>query len=414
MSDRARQAEGEDRRAISAAVHPAAAMRQPALWLRRLTVSRFRSYAALAFDIDARPLVITGANGAGKTNLLEAVSLLGPGRGLRGARLGDLEQRSDASSQAADGPGGWAVAAEVGTLDGPISLGTGTQGLVGDGRERRQVKIDGRPARGQAALAEVLRLVWLTPQMDGLFRDPASERRRFLDRLVAAFDPAHSGRLYAYEHALRERSRLLKSGAGDPAWYASLEDTMARYGIALAAARRDLVGRLNGAARVTAAFPTAVVDMDCEIDRSLSAGPALLAEDVMRERLEAARPRDAEVGGAAVGPQRAEVLVTHRAKDMPAALCSTGEQKALLIALLLTHARLLTQACGLAPVLLLDEVVAHLDAERRRALFAEILELGAQAWMTGTDGEVFRSLGEAAQFFYLREQRLWPGSAERL
>lgn len=385
---------------------------RPALWLRRLMVSHFRSYDSLGLDMDARPLVITGPNGAGKTNLLEAVSLLGPGRGLRGARLGDLERRRDIV--AALGDGGWAVAAEVETADGPISLGTGTQGLNGDGRERRQVKIDGRPARGQSALGEVLRMVWLTPQMDGLFRDPAGERRRFLDRLVAAFDPAHSGRLYAYEHALRERARLLKSGEGDAAWYGGLEDTMARYGVAVAAARRDLVGRLNGAARVAAAFPTAALDMDCDVDRLLTAGPALLAEDDMRERLAAARPRDAEVGGAAVGPQRAEVLVTHRAKDMPAGLCSTGEQKALLISLLLTHARLLTEACGLAPVLLLDEVVAHLDAERRRALFAEILALGAQAWMTGTDGEAFRSLGESAQFFHLSEHRLWPGSAERL
>lgn len=406
MGDFARQEDDEGCHVVSSGV-----VTRPALWLRRLMINRFRSYETLAADIDARPLVITGANGAGKTNLLEAVSLLGPGRGLRAARLGDLEQRAAVASADVSG---WAVAAEVETADGPVSLGTGTQGLAGEGRERRQVKIDGRPVRGQSALGEVLRLVWLTPQMDGLFRDPANERRRFIDRLVAAFDPAHSGRLHAYEHALRERSRLLKSGEGDGAWYTSLEDTMARYGVAIAAARRDLVGRLNGAARVMAAFPTAVVDLDCEVDRLLSGGPALLAEDAVRTRLVGTRQRDTETGRTAVGPHRADLLVTHRGKNMPAALCSTGEQKALLIALLLTHARLLSDACGLAPVLLLDEVVAHLDVERRRALFAEILELGAQAWMTGTDGEAFRPLGEAAQFFYLREQRLWPGSAERL
>ena len=184
----------------------------PALWLRRLMVSRFRSYEDLAVDVDARPVVLTGPNGAGKTNLLEAISLLGPGRGLRAARLGELERRDGPDNSTGQASLGWAVAAEVETADGAVTLGTGTQGLASGSRERRLVKVDGKPARGQAALGAVLRLVWLTPQMDGLFREAAGERRRFLDRLVAAFDPEHSGRLYAYEHALRERSRLLRAG----------------------------------------------------------------------------------------------------------------------------------------------------------------------------------------------------------
>ena len=386
----------------------------PALWLRRLMVSRFRSYEDLAVDVDARPVVLTGPNGAGKTNLLEAISLLGPGRGLRAARLGELERRDGPDNSAGQASSGWAVAAEVETADGAVTLGTGTQGLVSGSRERRLVKVDGKPARGQAALGAVLRLVWLTPQMDGLLREAAGERRRFLDRLVAAFDPEHSGRLYAYEHALRERSRLLKAGEGDGAWYATLEDTMARYGVAIAAGRRVLTARLNQAALASACFPSAILDLDCGVDRLLAGRPALTVEDGIRARLAELRAQDAENGGATVGPHRADLLVTHRAKNMPAALCSTGEQKALLIALLLAHARLLTIECGLAPVLLLDEVAAHLDGERRKALFSELLQLGAQAWMTGTDGEVFRTLGEAAQFFCLREHRLWPGSADRM
>ena len=386
----------------------------PALWLRRLMVSRFRSYEDLAVDVDARPVVLTGPNGAGKTNLLEAISLLGPGRGLRAARLGELERRDGPDNSAGQASSGWAVAAEVETADGAVTLGTGTQGLVSGSRERRLVKVDGKPARGQAALGAVLRLVWLTPQMDGLLREAAGERRRFLDRLVAAFDPEHSGRLYAYEHALRERSRLLKAGEGDGAWYATLEDTMARYGVAIAAGRRVLTARLNQAALASACFPSAILDLDCGVDRLLAGRPALTVEDGIRARLAELRAQDAENGGATVGPHRADLWVTHRAKNMPAALCSTGEQKALLIALLLAHARLLTIECGLAPVLLLDEVAAHLDGERRKALFSELLQLGAQAWMTGTDGEVFRTLGEAAQFFCLREHRLWPGSADRM
>jgi DNA replication and repair protein RecF len=375
------------------------------LWLARVSLSDFRSYGQVVVESDARPLVLTGPNGAGKTNLLEAVSLLTPGRGLRQARLEELGRRGAAAPN-------WAVAAEVMTPDGPRSLGTGRDGARPEAAgERRVVKVDGSFARSQRVLSEILHMAWLTPQMDGLFREGASARRRFLDRLVYGFDPAHAGRIAAYEQTLRQRARLLKSRQGDGTWLDGLEQGLAERGVAIAAARRELVARLNQAcAAGVGPFPRAAVSVAGEVEDWLADRPALSAEDTLRDRLAETRARDAESGGAGVGPHRSDLAVDHLESGLPAAQCSTGEQKALLLSIVLAHGRLLTQEWGAAPILLLDEVAAHLDAARRAALFDELLALGGQAWLTGTDPEFFSELGNAAQFFEVREARVRPAA----
>ncbi len=381
------------------------------LWINRLLVHQFRSYARAELEISAAPVVLTGANGAGKTNLLEAISFLSPGRGLRGAKLGEIDRIAPAAEDGeAAGPAAWAVAASVMTPMGPREIGSGRDpGSLGpangNGRERRLVKVDGVAARGQQALAEVISLVWLTPQMDGLFREAAGGRRRFLDRLVYGFDPEHSARSNAYEHALRERARLLKSGRGDAAWLDALEDSMAGHGVAIADARLAMVERLQQACDAAEGpFPKARLALEGTVEEWLREGqPALAVEDRLRERLAESRRQDAEAGGAAVGPHRSDLAAQHAAKGVAAGLCSTGEQKALLIAILLAHARLQSLARGAAPLLLLDEVAAHLDAERRAALYREILDMRAQAWLTGTDAADFSSLAGAAQFFTIQD-----------
>ncbi|WP_051340728.1 DNA replication/repair protein RecF [Azospirillum halopraeferens] len=380
-----------------------------ALAVTRLTLTRFRSYAHARLEPDRRPVVLTGPNGAGKTNLLEAVSFLAPGRGLRGATIAEVERIGPVPEAPDESPGGgWAVAAVVETPNGPVEIGTGRDARAGDGN-RRVVRIDGHPARGQTVLADHVAVVWLTPPMDRLFLEGASGRRRFLDRLVFGFDPAHAGRLSRFEHALRERARLLRDGRFDDGWLSGLEDAMATAGVAVAAARRDVVGRLRAACgRAVGPFPGAVLAVEGTVEGWLDEGPALAAEDTLRDALRARRRDDAASGGAAVGPHRSDLVVRHRAKDMPAALCSTGEQKALLIAIVLANARLLAAERGAAPLLLLDEVAAHLDAERRAALFGEILALGAQAWMTGTDAAVFAPLGADACRFRIEEGRAMP------
>ncbi len=396
----------------------------PRLWLSRLMVTDFRCYAQAEIETDERPVVLAGPNGAGKTNLLEAISYLAPGRGLRRARLGDVERRALTAAGPAAGP--WAVAATAVTPEGPRELGTGRDpapapgttsapvGTPGGGpRERRVVRIDGAPARSQQALGEILAIVWLSPRMDGLFRDGASARRRFLDRLVYGFDPAHAGRVAAYEQALRERARLLRLGGAEDAWLTALEDTMARHGVAIAAARRDLVGRLSQACGSatgagSGAFPVAGLALDGEAEVALEGQAALEVEDGLRARFAEARARDAASGGAAAGPHRSDLVVSHLERGLPAALCSTGEQKALLISIVLAHARLLALHRSAPPLLLLDEIAAHLDEARRRALFDQILGLGIQAWLTGTDAATFADFGERANFFQVRAATLTP------
>lgn len=370
-------------------------MGSAALSVARLTVTGFRCYESARIELDSRPVALTGPNGAGKTNLLEAVSLLAPGRGIRRARLSEMDRQG--------GPGGWGVAATVMTPGGPIEIGTGREA---DG-ERRVVRINGDAARSQTSLSEHVSAVWLTPEMDRLFREGVSARRRFLDRLVYGFDPAHAGRVSAYEQAMRERGRLLRDGCGDDAWLGALEETMAERGIAIAVARQDMVRRLSQVlAQANGPFPGVALAVSGTIEGWLAEGAALDAEDRFRAALKSSRRADGESGVVAVGPHRSDLEARHLAKDMPAALCSTGEQKAMLIAIVLAEARLQAAERGVAPLLLLDEVAAHLDGARREALFDELCDLASQAWMSGTDAALFAALGTRAQHVAVVEATL--------
>lgn len=369
-----------------------------AVAVTRLTLTDFRNYRFLRMEADPRPVVLSGANGAGKTNVLEALSFLTPGRGLRRAKLSEVTRR-DAGPDAA-----WGIAAAVEGPNGTVEIGTGRL----PGSERRAVRLDGQAAKGQSALAEVVSAIWLTPAMDRLFQEGAAGRRRFLDRLTLGFDPAHAGRAGGYEHGLRERARLLRAGRADPGWAARLEAEMARLGVAMAVARRQTVERLQAAGAGGGAFPTAALAL-AGIETWLDEMAPEAAEERLRQALAAGRRLDAETGGACEGPHRSDLKVRHLAKDMPAEQCSTGEQKALLVSIVLAQARAQAALRGQAPVLLLDEVAAHLDAERRAALFDEIAAMAAQSWLTGTDAAQFDGLGERAQYF-----RVHDGSVVRM
>ncbi len=366
--------------------------RSPGLAVRRLALSNFRCYASLRLEVEPRLVVLTGPNGAGKTNLLEALSFLAPGRGLRRARLEEVDRR---------GSGGrWAAAAVLAVAGGVLEIGTGRDPEAGEAAPRRIVRIDGKPARSQSELARHLSVLWVTPDMDRLFQEGAGARRRFLDRMVYGVDAEHAARIAAYERSLKERARLLGDGCRDEAWLAALESAMAETGVAIAAARRALVRRLEAAlAFGCTPFPAAAIELRGTLEGWLNEGPALDAEERFKALLSAARPEDAAAGGAADGPQRSDLAVRHLASGLPAALCSTGEQKALLLSLVLAHARLESGERGSPPLLLLDEVGAHLDRVRRAALYEALAALGSQAWLSGTDEAMFESMGNEAQYF---------------
>lgn len=372
----------------------------------RLVLTDFRNYRETRLTLATEPVVLTGPNGAGKTNLLEGLSFLAPGRGLRGAKLAEIDRRPSAGCP--DAAGGWAVAASVATRRGPLRIGTGRDAAAG---ERRVVRIDGEPARGQAALGERLGIVWLTPAMDRLFLEGPGGRRRFLDRLVLGLDPAHASRVAAYDQALRERSRLLRDGPADPAWLAALEEVMAEQGVAVAAGRRETVQRLDQVcAESEGPFPRARLTLAGTVEDWLGAMPALAVEAMFAAALAANRPSDAQAGGALIGPHRADLSVSLPEKGIPAEHASTGEQKALLISILLAHARLQRSVRGEPPILLLDEIAAHLDASRRAALFDALLRLDSQAWLTGTDEASFTRLRSRAQFLSVHDGCLTAGS----
>jgi DNA replication and repair protein RecF len=373
------------------------------LRLTRLRLTDFRSWPSLDAGFAAPVVAIAGENGVGKTNLLEAISLLGPGRGLRGARMGEFGRR------AGGGALPWAAAGRFATPQGAFDLGTGSDPEASS--DRRAFRLDGQPVRTQADLADRVAAVWLTPQMDRLFQEGASGRRRFLDRLAWALEPAHAREVAAHDNAMSQRNRLLTQGRADARWLAGLEDAMARHAVAATAARRALALRLNAvlaAGGATGAFPAARMDLACPIAAALADQPALAVEDALRAALAADRRRDAAAGGAARGAHRADMTLVHLPKDQPADLCSTGEQKALLISTVLAHAALIAEARGFAPLLLLDEVAAHLDATRREALFAALAALPAQVFLTGTEAEVFRPLRGIADIFEARPGILLP------
>ena len=362
---------------------------------RRLTLTDFRCYQRLDLELDGRPVALSGPNGAGKTNILEAISLFGPGRGLRHARLDELPRL--------EGAGGWAASARLESEGDERALGVG--GICDGDVDRRVCRIDGAAAPGPSAFADCLRLVWLTPAQDRLFVEGAGERRRFLDRMAMALDPAIARVSSDYETAMRQRQRLLDERSRDEAWLAALELAMAENGVALAAARRDMAGALVAAAVEDegAAFPAAEIAIEGEIEAALAYQPAAEVEEEFLARLKANRRIDADAGRALFGPHRSDLLVTHRAKGRAARLCSTGEQKALLIGLVLANARALSLKPGGAPlILLLDEIAAHLDEDRRAALFDILDDLQFQCFMTGTDAALFRAWGPRAQSFEVR------------
>jgi len=362
--------------------------------IRRLTLTNFRSCRAASFAVEASPVVLVGPNGAGKTNILEAISFLAPGRGLRRATLEEVAF--------VEGDGSWAVSAEVEGALGLATLGTGIELAAGeDVSPPRKCRIDREPVTSAASFAEHLRLVWLTPAMDGLFSGPASERRRFLDRLVLAVDPQHLGRVAALERSLRSRNRLLEERRPDPHWLDAVEHETAEVAVAVAAMRAETVARLQTALATgtdpASPFPAAEIALDGWMESLLPVHPAVEVEDRYRTILRDNRERDAAAGRTLDGPHRTDLRVIHGSKAIAAADASTGEQKALLIGLVLAHAGLVGAMTGFAPVLLLDEVAAHLDPLRRSALFAALESLGLQVWLTGADPKAFAGITAGAE-----------------
>ena len=369
--------------------------------ISRLKLTRFRNYSAADLTFDHRHVVLTGNNGAGKTNLMEALSLLTPGRGMRRASYVDLVRAGDSDA------GAFGVFAELDGMDGPVEVGTGFNPNEDGGRK---VRINGASARSADELLDHLRILWLTPAMDGLFTGPAGDRRRFLDRLVLSIDPSHGKRALDYERAMRSRNRLLAEGRTNPVWLDGLETQMAELGIATLIARREVVNLLSalvGQQARTEVFPTAVLLLE-GFELVADIADATEAESRFIEALRDNRHRDQAAGRTLDGPHRMDLSVTHKAKDIAASLCSTGEQKALMIGLILAHARLVRDMAGHAPMLLLDEIAAHLDEGRRAALFDLVDDLGGQAFMTGTDRSLFAALGERGQRFEVSEGKVSP------
>src|SRR5487761_2286820 len=369
-----------------------------AAFIRRLTLNNFRSYHAAQLQLDrAGPVVLTGANGAGKTTLIEAISLLAPGRGLRRATIEELAF--------AEGDGSWAVSAEIEGMLGLATLGTGIDPPAGeDSGPSRKCRVDRESVGSAAAFADHLRVVWLTPAMDPLFNGPASERRRFLDRLELAVDAQHSSRDAALERSLRSRTRLLEDAHSDSHWLDAVEHETAEVAVAVAAARAETVARLSEAlaAAHDEGFPRAEIALDGWMEKLLPDHSALEIEDRYRALLKANRARDAAAGRTLDGPHLSDLAVTHAGKGIAASDASTGEQKALLIRLVLAHAGLIKDMTGFAPLMLLDEIVAHLDPARRAALYDALSNLGAQVWMTGADPAAFGDIVARAQVFEIR------------
>lgn len=352
------------------------------LFLSQLTLSHFRSHKRAVIDTDARPVAIYGDNGVGKTNILEALSLLSPGRGLRRASAEDMTRRPEGL--------GWKLTAILHSLGRVHEIE-----ITSEKGAARQVRIDGKPT-AQTALGRIIRVLWLIPSMDRLWIEGAEGRRRFLDRMTLSFLPDHAETSLAYDKAMRERNRLLKDMVREPSWYAALEARMAETGVAIDTNRRHALAALAAAQdQAQTAFPTAQLELICDMPPSRDDFEMALADN---------RMRDMSAGRTLIGPHRADLMGTYAAKEIPARDCSTGEQKALLVSLILANGRALAESFGAPPILLLDEVAAHLDSGRRAALYDEIVALGAQAWMTGTGAELFDALGTRAQYLAVHEK----------
>jgi DNA replication and repair protein RecF len=363
--------------------------------IHRLTLTHFRNYRAASLETHGEMVVLVGPNGAGKTNCLEAISFLSPGRGLRRATLEDVGDNQ--------GNGSWAVSAEVEGALGLATLGTGVEPPGNDGPTfSRRCRIDREPVNSASAFGDHLRMVWLTPSMDGLFMGAASERRRFFDRLVLAIDSEHSSRVAALDRSLRSRNRLLEVRNYDDHWCDAIERETAELAVAVATTRAHAAAKLSGTLLErshASAFPSARLALDGWMENALLKEPATSVEDRYRQILRDSRARDAAAGRTLDGPHLTDLQVIYAPKQIPAREASTGEQKALLIGLVLAHANLVAEMTGLTPLLLLDEVVAHLDPARRAVLFAELAALGAQVWMTGADPATFSDVGATCEIF---------------
>jgi DNA replication and repair protein RecF len=389
------------------------------LWVERLQLTDFRNYAALSLTVGPDPVVLTGANGSGKTNLLEALSLLTAGQGLRRAPYPELARLRQTQSSTGS-PLGWAVAARLVTPRGAVDVGTGIaaeKDPAGNAARNlgRIVRIDGETQSGSGVLADHVEMIWLTPAMDGLFTGAASDRRRFLDRLIGALDPGYRALLGQFERAMQQRNRLLADDVREAARFEGFERIMAETGVAVAAARSVALAELAAAitarrdAARTTPFPWAELALVGTLEAGLAVRPAVDVEDDYVAQLALMRERDRAAGRTLEGPHRSDLVVGHGPKELPAKVCSTGEQKALLIGLVLAHCDLARRRRdGSAPILLLDEIAAHLDPARRAALFEEIVALGSQTWMSGTDPEAFSGLGQRAQFYRVEEGRMGP------
>ncbi len=372
--------------------------------IHRLTLTHFRNYRAASLQTQANIIVLAGPNGAGKTNCIEAISFLSPGRGLRRANLEDVADNQ--------GDGSWAVSAEVEGALGLATLGTGIDPPMADSSVSRRCRIDREPVSSATSFGDHLRMVWLTPAMDGLFLGPASERRRFFDRLVLAIDSEHSARVSALDRSLRSRNRLLEVRNYDDHWCDAIERETAELAVAVAAMRGQTAARLAAMLRARAAasaFPSAEIALDGWMENALLSEPATSVEDRYRQILRENRPRDAIAGRTLDGPHLTDLQVIYAPKHIPARDASTGEQKALLIGLVLAHAGLVAEMTGITPLLLLDEVVAHLDPTRRVALFEELARLGAQVWMTGADPAAFADVGSSGEVFAVESGQISRG-----
>jgi DNA replication and repair protein RecF len=370
--------------------------------VRRLTLSNFRNYRAATLEAGTRPIVLYGPNGAGKTNLIEAISFLAPGRGLRRATLEEVACN--------EGDGSWAVAAEVEGALGLATLGTGVERAAEDGATaQRKYRVDREPVATAAAFADHVRIIWMVPAMDSLFVGAPSERRRFLDRLATAIDSEHSSRVNAFERALRSRNRLLEDPRSDPHWLDAVEHETAELAVAVAGLRAETVRRLGAvlSGQAHSAFPPGEIALSGWMENLLSAQSALAVEERYRDVLRENRARDAAAGRTLDGPHLTDLAVIYSQKGIAAADASTGEQKALLIGLTLAHARLIADMTGAAPILLLDEIVAHLDPSRRSALHAELEQLGAQVWMTGADPALFAEIKDKAELVEVQSGHLY-------
>ncbi|MGH6867113.1 MAG: DNA replication/repair protein RecF [Methyloceanibacter sp.] len=396
---RTRRSEGDERETLAASATGAA----PSLFVKELKLTDFRNYASAKLSLEAAPVVLVGDNGSGKTNLLEAVSLLAAGHGLRGRPYAELCRK--------EGAGSFAVAARLMSRHGEVDVGTGFALDPRSEATGRTVRIAGKE-QSSRALTEYVNLVFLIPAMDGLFTGPASDRRKFLDRLVLAVDPKMRSPLARYDRAMRQRNRLFQMREYARALFEGLEAQMAEAGVAIAASRLDAVERLAALiertrqARGDGPFPQATLALEGTIEAELANRPATEVEDVFRLILAEGRERDRAASRALEGPHLSDLIVTHGPKNAPAPHCSSGEQKALLIGLILAKAELIKELDGACPLVLLDEVAAHLDAARREALFGEILRLGTQAWMTGTDRELFSPIMQEAQILTVNQGKI--------